>query len=100
MGYGPKDARQRVVYCLFVNHLAGICGALADARPGIEPALWREVREVVATVAAELDDPPELRALLAGEPLVAKANLLVRWRRDADRAAPFVPVPNPFGGRG
>ncbi|MFI5835765.1 IucA/IucC family protein [Micromonospora sp. NPDC051300] len=100
VGYGPEDARRRVVYCLFVNHLAGICGALADARPGIEPALWREVREVVATVAAELDDPPELRALLAGEPLAAKANLLVRWRRDADRAAPFVPVPNPFGGRG
>ncbi|WFE40762.1 IucA/IucC family protein [Micromonospora sp. WMMD998] len=98
-GYGPDDARRRVVYCLFVNHLAGVCGALADARPGIEPALWREVRAVVAAVAAELGDPPELRALLAGDPLVAKANLLVRWRRDADRDAPFVPVPNPFGGR-
>ncbi|MFI7220232.1 IucA/IucC family protein [Micromonospora maritima] len=99
VGYGPEEARRRVVYCLFVNHLAGICGALADARPGIEPALWREAREAVAEVAAELDNPPELRALLAGEPLLAKANLLVRWRRDADRAAPFVPVPNPFGGR-
>ncbi|MDM4719553.1 IucA/IucC family protein [Micromonospora sp. WMMA1363] len=98
VGYGARDAHRRVVYCLFVNHLAGMCGALADARPGIEPALWREVRSVVAAVAAECDDPPELRALLAGQPLVAKANLLVRWRRDADRAAPFVPVPNPFGG--
>ncbi|NJP35094.1 IucA/IucC family protein [Micromonospora thermarum] len=95
--YEPRDALRRVVYCLFVNHLAGICGALADARPGIEPRLWREVGAVVAAVAADLGDPPELRALLRGEPLVAKANLLVRWRRDADRAAPFVPVPNPFG---
>ncbi|MFI6132851.1 IucA/IucC family protein [Micromonospora sp. NPDC051141] len=97
VGYGPEDARRRVVYCLFVNHLAGICGALADARPGIEPALWRETRDVVAEVAAG-PHGSELRGLLAGEPLVAKANLLVRWRRDADRAAPFVPVPNPFGG--
>ncbi|MGN9777135.1 IucA/IucC family protein [Micromonospora sp. H33] len=96
--YEPRDARRRVVYCLFVNHLAGICGALADARPGIEPQLWRELGAVVAAVAADLGDPPELRALLRGQPLVAKANLLVRWRRDADRAAPFVPVPNPFGG--
>ncbi|MBM0275439.1 IucA/IucC family protein [Micromonospora tarensis] len=96
--YGPRAARQRVVYCLFVNHLAGISGALADARPGIERRLWREVRAVVEGLAADLDDPPELRALVRGEPFEAKANLLVRWRRDADRAAPFVPVPNPMGG--
>ncbi|WP_243710045.1 IucA/IucC family protein [Micromonospora sp. KC213] len=95
--YGPRDAHRRIIYCLFVNHLAGICGALADARPGIEPQLWRELGAVLAAVAADLDDPPELHALLRGEPLVAKANLLVRWRRDADRAAPFVPVPNPIG---
>ncbi|MFI6265004.1 IucA/IucC family protein [Micromonospora sp. NPDC051006] len=95
--YRASDARHRIVYCLFVNHLAGVCGALADARPGIEPRLWQELGEVVADVAADLGDPPELRQLLRGEPLVAKANLLVRWRRDPDRAAPFVPVPNPIG---
>ncbi|MEV4655155.1 IucA/IucC family protein [Micromonospora sp. NPDC049301] len=98
VGYGPRDARRRIVYCLFVNHLGGVCGALADARPGIELRLWQELRAVVEAVSADLGDPPELRALLSGEPLVAKANLLVRWRRDADRAAPFVPVPNPMGG--
>ncbi|MDG4760552.1 IucA/IucC family protein [Micromonospora sp. WMMD710] len=98
VGYDARSARRRVVYCLFVNHLAGLCGALADAWPGIEPRLWRELRAVVAAVAADLDDPPELRALLDGEPLVAKANLLVRWRRAADRAAPFVSVPNPLAG--
>ncbi|TDC40616.1 IucA/IucC family siderophore biosynthesis protein [Micromonospora sp. 15K316] len=97
-GYRPQAARRRVVYCLFVNHLAGICGALADGSTGIEPQLWREVRAVVAAVAADLGDPPELGRLLSGEPLTAKANLLVRWRREADRGAPFVPVPNPFGG--
>ncbi|MER7456597.1 IucA/IucC family protein [Micromonospora sp. NPDC126480] len=96
-GYGPRDARRRVVYCLFVNHLAGICGALADATPGVEPRLWQELRAVVAAVSADLGEPAELRALLTGEPLVAKANLLVRWRREADRTAPFVPVPNPLG---
>ncbi|MET8119406.1 IucA/IucC family protein [Micromonospora sp. NPDC005189] len=96
--HNPRDARRRIVYCLFVNHLGGICGALADARPGIERRLWQELRAVIEAVAGDLDDPPELRALLSGEPLVGKANLLVRWRRDADRAAPFVPVPNPMGG--
>lgn len=96
--YGPRAAHRRIVYCLFVNHLGGISGALADARPGIERRLWQELRGVVEAVAADLGEPAELRALLTGEPLLAKANLLVRWRRDADRAAPFVPVPNPMGG--
>ncbi|MFC3502477.1 IucA/IucC family protein [Micromonospora krabiensis] len=97
VAYPPVDARRRVLYCLFVNHLAGLSGALADAHPGVEASLWRELREIVAEVAAELDDPPELRDLLDGAPLVAKANLLVRWHRDADRRAPYVSVPNPFG---
>nr|WP_199561903.1 IucA/IucC family siderophore biosynthesis protein [Micromonospora deserti] len=98
VGYRSDDARRRVVYCLFVNHLAAVCAALADARPGVEPQLWRVVREVVAEVSDGLGNPPELRALLAGAPLVAKANLLVRWHRAPDRDAAYVPVPNPFGG--
>jgi hypothetical protein len=37
-----------------------------------------------------------LRALLAGVPLPAKANLRTRWARDPDRAAPYVAVANPL----
>ncbi|MEV1328462.1 IucA/IucC family protein [Micromonospora costi] len=95
--YGPDDARRRILYCLFVNHLAGVCAALADARPAVEPQLWQTVRAVVEETAAGFGDPAELRALLRGGPLAAKANLLVRWRRAADRTAPYVPVPNPLG---
>jgi hypothetical protein len=34
--------------------------------------------------------------VLAGVPLPAKANLRVRWARDADRDAGYVTVPNPL----
>ena len=37
-----------------------------------------------------------MRELLSRCSLPAKANLGVRWRRAADRAAGYVPVPNPF----
>ncbi|MEO3818577.1 IucA/IucC family protein [Plantactinospora sp. B24E8] len=99
VGYRPERAFQRVAYCLFVNHLVELAGALADAHPGVEPALWAVVREVVAETSAGLGDPAPLRALLAGEPLPAKANLLLRWRRAADREADYLPFPNPIGGR-
>ncbi|CAM5697309.1 hypothetical protein SVIOM74S_03305 [Streptomyces violarus] len=34
---------------------------------------------------------------LAGVPLPAKANLLTRWERKADRAAGYVRLPSPLG---
>ncbi|WBB90272.1 IucA/IucC family protein [Verrucosispora sp. WMMC514] len=98
--YTPAQAVQRVVYCLFVNHLAGLAGALADGHPGIEPRLWRTVRETVEATYAQLGEPAELLALLDGAPLAAKANLLVRWHRAADQQAPYVAVPNPLGDAG
>ncbi|WP_018348751.1 IucA/IucC family protein [Longispora albida] len=97
VGYSPEQAFDRVAYCLFVNHLAELAGAISDAHEGVEPKLWATLRDVVAETSARLGDPPQLRALLAGVPLPAKGNLLVRWQRDADRLAGYVPFPNPFG---
>jgi len=42
------------------------------------------------------DGAARLRALLAGVPLPAKANLRTRWARDPDRQATYVSVPNPL----
>ncbi|WP_422771534.1 IucA/IucC family protein [Plantactinospora sp. WMMC1484] len=98
IGYDPAQAFNRVSYCLFVNHLVELAGALADAHPGVETHLWAALREVVRETSARLGDPPPLRALLAGVPLPVKANLLVRWERAADRHAGYLPFPNPLGG--
>ncbi|WP_199485178.1 IucA/IucC family protein [Actinomadura craniellae] len=99
--YDAERGWRRVVYCLVVNHLAEIAAALADRHPGLERALWRAARERLARYAAEHPpaaptDAARLRALLAGVPLPAKANLRARWARSADRAAGYVPVPNPL----
>ncbi|MEO3780162.1 IucA/IucC family protein [Micromonospora sp. B11E3] len=97
IGYHPEQAFNRVAYCLFVNHLAELAGALADAHPGVEAQLWATLRDVVSETTTTLGAPPQLRAVLAGVPLPAKGNLLVRWQRDADRHAGYVPFPNPIG---
>lgn len=106
--YDAEQGWNRVVYCLFVNHIAEVAAAVAGPHPALERDLWRVVRRHVSRCAAA---PPQggppaavpggrarLRALLAGVPLPAKANLLTRWRRDPDRAATYVPVPSPFAG--
>lgn len=97
--YAPRQGWDRVVYCLLVNHLAEVLAALADLRPDAEPRLWRQVGGTLARCAADLGAPPALRSLLAGERLPAKANLLTRWRRAADRDAGYVRLPSPLADR-
>ncbi|AZK92578.1 MULTISPECIES: IucA/IucC family protein [Streptomyces] len=96
MTYDARRGWDRVVYCLFVNHVAELLAALADLHPQTEAALWSEVRRTVRRYADEHGCPPQLSALLAGVPLPAKANLLTRWERSADRHAGYVRLPSPL----
>ncbi|MEV4003921.1 IucA/IucC family protein [Actinomadura sp. NPDC049753] len=90
--YSPDKGWNRVVYCLLVNHLTEIAAAVADLHPALDETLWRTARKHFAVY----DRHPQVRALLAGVPLPAKANLRTRWSRTADRGAAYVPVPNPL----
>ncbi|WP_262703721.1 MULTISPECIES: IucA/IucC family protein [Streptomyces] len=94
--YERERGWDRVVYCLLVNHIAEMVAALADRCPGLEPALWSAVRRVLCERTAAHDHPPALRALVAGVPLPAKANLLTRWGRRADRHAGYVRIASPL----
>uniref|UniRef100_A0AAU2VG37 Iron transporter n=1 Tax=Streptomyces sp. NBC_00003 TaxID=2903608 RepID=A0AAU2VG37_9ACTN len=96
MTYDAQRGWDRVVYCLFVNHIAELLAALADLHPQTEPALWARVRSAIEKFADRDGCPPLLAALLAGVPLPAKANLLTRWERKADREAGYVRLPSPL----
>lgn len=90
--YEPDRGWNRVVYCLLVNHLTEIAAAVADLHPALERTLWQTAKRHFTAH----DDHPQVRAILAGVPLPAKANLRTRWSRSADRGATYVPVPNPL----
>ncbi|WP_283135623.1 IucA/IucC family protein [Rhizohabitans arisaemae] len=98
--YDADRGWSRVVYCLIVNHLAEIAATLAGPQAAdgadLHRRLWAIARDRLARYADRHDRHDRLTALLTGEPLPAKANLVVRWARSADRAAGYVPVANPF----
>ncbi|MCD9874570.1 IucA/IucC family protein [Streptomyces guryensis] len=96
MTYDAQRGWDRVVYCLLVNHIAELLAALADLHPQAEAALWARVRATLQAYADRHGCPPRLAALLAGVPLPAKANLLTRWERKADREAGYVRLPSPL----
>ncbi|WP_217237877.1 IucA/IucC family siderophore biosynthesis protein [Streptomyces sp. AC555_RSS877] len=94
--YDAQRGWDRVVYCLLVNHVAELLAALADLHPRAEAELWGRVRDTLRAYADRSGCPPRLAALLAGVPLPAKANLLTRWERKADREAGYVRLPSPL----
>ncbi|WP_433854948.1 IucA/IucC family protein [Streptomyces kronopolitis] len=96
MTYDAQRGWDRVVYCLLVNHVSEMLAALADLHPDTETQLWAQVRRTLQTHADRFGCPPRLAALLAGVPLPAKANLLTRWERKADREAGYVRLPSPL----
>ncbi|MER6852364.1 MULTISPECIES: IucA/IucC family protein [Streptomyces] len=80
---------ERLVYCLVVNHLLEIAGALAEHHPGFDP------RPALRAALAR-HDLPEIPALLAAPALPAKTNLLLRWTGADGAAARYRPLPNPL----
>ena len=99
VAYTHEQGWQRVVYCLLVNHVSEVLAALADLHPDLEPDLWALVTAELAACHERHGRPAELGAILAGGPVPAKANLLVRWRRTNDRQAGYVPLALPIGPR-
>lgn len=82
---------ERLVYCLVVNHLGEIAGALAENHPGFDP--WPAARRELARHAL-----PEIPALLTSPTLPGKTNLLLRWTGADGAAARYRPLPNPLAG--
>ncbi|MBB4711543.1 siderophore synthetase component [Streptomyces luteogriseus] len=80
---------ERLVYCLVVNHLVEIAGALTERHPGFDP--WPAARRAFAR-----HDLPEIPALLTSPTLPAKTNLLLRWTGADGADARYRPLPNPL----
>ncbi|MFJ9434519.1 IucA/IucC family protein [Streptomyces sp. NPDC101490] len=91
----PEAAWRRLVYCLVVNNLSEVAGALDDRFPGSAPALWARAREEFER-DGRLPGSPDVAGLLAAPTLPGKANLLSRWIGAEGTAPHYLPVPNPL----
>ncbi|KOG45793.1 iron transporter [Streptomyces virginiae] len=89
------DAWQRLVYCLVVNNLMEIAGALAGRHPEITRPLWQAAREEFERYDSTRG-LPEIAGLLAAATVPGKTNLLLRWTRADGADARYLPLPNPL----
>ncbi|UQX04344.1 IucA/IucC family protein [Streptomyces sp. RerS4] len=94
----PREAAwQRLVYCLVVNHLAEVAGALTQWHPHTAELVWPAVREEFLRYDRTYG-LPEIAGLLRSPSLPAKTNLLLRWTRADGADARYLPLPNPLRG--
>ncbi|MFS8095713.1 hypothetical protein LFM09_01115 [Lentzea alba] len=95
-GRGVSEAKgwERLQYCLVVNHLTEIAGAVLDRHPGLD--VWAEAAEVFVAYAQDHGSPALLASLFESPSVPAKANLLLRWTRAEGAASTYVNFPNPL----
>lgn len=96
--YDRDRGWKRVAYCLLVNHLLEVGKAVLIQNPQLKKAVWQALADEIQAYQQKFGEQPELQDLLGGAPLPAKANLLNRWQRQADREAGYVPLENPLKG--
>lgn len=92
----------RIAYCLLINQLGEAVAHLSDGNIDIETRLWGLVRHHLLEYQARFGDAESkerIHSLLSGAPLPAKANLITRFFKQADRHAGYVPFPNPLAMR-
>ncbi|MGW0802285.1 IucA/IucC family protein [Nonomuraea sp. NPDC002799] len=90
------QAWERLVYCLLINNLCEIAGAVVTRHPGLRAEVWARARAVFTALGKDYDDPEELRSLLADSRVPAKANLRLRWLDAGGGDMRWVPIPNPL----
>lgn len=95
--YSADQGWNRLCYCLFVNNLAQAVFHMGNGDELLERHLWRVLafyldgfRQRHSASRIRIDQ------LLNTCTLPNKANLLVRYRRQADREAIYVPMTNPI----
>lgn len=95
--YDTEKGWQRVCYCLFLNTLAQAVFYISGDDELLERSLWRAVAEHLDDLCSRLPEGRErIQTLLTSAYLPNKANLLVRFRKQADRQANYVMTANPI----
>jgi siderophore synthetase component len=89
---GVTEAKgwERLQYCLVVNHLMEIAGAVLSRHPELD--VWAQARDVFRAFGSFT----LLNSLLESPFVPAKANLLLRWTRAEGAASRYVDCPNPL----
>lgn len=97
--YSADKGWQRILYCLVVNNYCEAIAQLAGDDATVEADLWRIVARRLRRYQQRFgthESSRRIDGLLKGDALPAKANLINRFFKRADREVIYVPMANPL----
>jgi siderophore synthetase component len=101
--YSEEQGWNRIAYCLIVNNFCEAIAQLGEMESRLENRLWTVLRHHLREYQWRYGDfrsAERINALLAGQPLPAKANFINRFLKRPDRDAGYVPLPHPLAQAG
>lgn len=90
----------RIAYCLLVNNICEVIATLANGNHERYLELWACLRHTLQSYLLRFpgaEAARRIQGLLSGEPLPVKGNLLIRFLKQADRKAAYLPLYHPLG---
>lgn len=95
--YDQQKGWHRINYCLWLNHFSEAIAALAYGNGQVESRLWDIVAQVLVQHSEQYEaGQAQVAQLLTRPTLPNKANLLVRFLRQADKQAQYIHIHNPI----
>ena len=97
--YSADKGWKRVAYCLFINNLCQCVFYISGGDPVLAKQLWAQLGDILNDYLKDHPNPlaqQKISALLNGEDLPNKGNLLIRVQKHADKQADYVPLVNPI----
>ncbi|GLX79937.1 aconitase [Thalassotalea insulae] len=97
--YSAEKGWKRVAYCLFINNLCQCIFYISGGDPVLSKQLWAQLGDIINDYLNKYPSPlaqQKISALLSGEDLPNKGNLLIRVQKHADKQAEYVPLVNPI----
>ena len=97
--YSADKGWQRISYCLFINNLCQCIFYISGGDPILSRELWAKLGEILQDYLNRYPNKlaqQKISALLQGENLPNKGNLLIRVQKQPDKAADYVPFINPI----
>ncbi|MET1255526.1 IucA/IucC family protein [Aliikangiella maris] len=94
--YCREQGYRRIAYCTLINNISEAIHYLSGSNWQLENQLWLMVRQQIIQYQNDFGHEPELEALVDGDDIPCKCNLMTRLLKQADRQAEYIYLSNPM----
>ncbi|MFZ9034522.1 MAG: IucA/IucC family protein [Francisellaceae bacterium] len=100
LSYNQEQAIRRLIYCLFINNIAAAVHHIARADFALEQILWQQLADTLNKYRPSKDTNlmayAFLDRIIDAKYWPAKANLMTRFHKKADKDADYIHFNNPL----